>query len=410
MSLDVGVFRWLESSDGIENNIDNFNGYLSNNFSETEEHDLLHKSSPVTSDYFEGLSDDCVSPVSRSPPNCLNNTQNLQGTHMEDFRSMCSPHGSSSPSSPDLMELQPLNHENKQSTTFVPSDPNPIIPISTENNFMEIQAHFQPQYSSGEIDYFNTSTYAANELLHEGFNQNVQNISAPSEVDCFVDPNSTIETINDNESYKPVSYDDFFPSTNDGASKDLSSMYQEDYLIPQNESVISNDSIINFNSNSLLPNNAFSLPPISHIEPDFGNKAKVKDPTLVSLLSDGPKTPIFPPPSFPPLTPSYQRTETSTEILLTSRSIIQRPGDPSVLKIRLKPHKTTPREVKKKRRDAANKRERRRMNGLNDAYEKLREVVPTLGSDRKLSKFETLQMAQSYIAALKQLLKSVGVD
>lgn len=45
------------------------------------------------------------------------------------------------------------------------------------------------------------------------------------------------------------------------------------------------------------------------------------------------------------------------------------------------------------------------MNGLNDAFDKLREVVPSLGTDHKLSKFETLQMAQSYIAALCDLLQ-----
>lgn len=61
-------------------------------------------------------------------------------------------------------------------------------------------------------------------------------------------------------------------------------------------------------------------------------------------------------------------------------------------------------EIVKKRRLAANARERRRMNSLNDAFERLREVVPSLGSDRKLSKFETLQMAQTYIGALAELL------
>ncbi|XP_063697595.1 protein lin-32-like [Culicoides brevitarsis] len=65
--------------------------------------------------------------------------------------------------------------------------------------------------------------------------------------------------------------------------------------------------------------------------------------------------------------------------------------------------------VMKKRRLAANARERRRMNGLNLAFNKLREVVPTLGDDQKLSKFETLQMAQTYIGALCDLLER-GVD
>lgn len=65
--------------------------------------------------------------------------------------------------------------------------------------------------------------------------------------------------------------------------------------------------------------------------------------------------------------------------------------------------------VLKKRRLAANARERRRMNGLNLAFNKLRSVVPNLGDDQKLSKFETLQMAQTYIVALCDLLER-GVD
>ena len=61
--------------------------------------------------------------------------------------------------------------------------------------------------------------------------------------------------------------------------------------------------------------------------------------------------------------------------------------------------------VMKKRRLAANARERRRMNSLNVAFDLLREVVPSFGNDRKLSKYETLQMAQSYINALRELLE-----
>ncbi|XP_066974341.1 uncharacterized protein [Macrobrachium rosenbergii] len=71
-------------------------------------------------------------------------------------------------------------------------------------------------------------------------------------------------------------------------------------------------------------------------------------------------------------------------------------------------HRPPGKEVIKTRRVAANARERRRMHGLNDAFDRLREVIPCLGSDRKLSKFETLQMAQTYIAALQELLKSSG--
>nr|CAI5852856.1 unnamed protein product [Callosobruchus analis] len=59
----------------------------------------------------------------------------------------------------------------------------------------------------------------------------------------------------------------------------------------------------------------------------------------------------------------------------------------------------------KKRRLAANARERRRMNGLNEAFDRLREVIPSLDAEHKLSKFETLQMAQTYINALRELLE-----
>ncbi|EDW72425.1 uncharacterized protein Dwil_GK20722 [Drosophila willistoni] len=62
--------------------------------------------------------------------------------------------------------------------------------------------------------------------------------------------------------------------------------------------------------------------------------------------------------------------------------------------------------VQKRRRQAANARERKRMNGLNEAFDRLREVVPAPSIDQKLSKYETLQMAQSYILALCDLLNN----
>lgn len=60
--------------------------------------------------------------------------------------------------------------------------------------------------------------------------------------------------------------------------------------------------------------------------------------------------------------------------------------------------------VKKKRRLAANARERRRMQSLNEAFDRLRQYLPQIGNDRQLSKHETLQMAQTYITALCDLL------
>ncbi len=62
------------------------------------------------------------------------------------------------------------------------------------------------------------------------------------------------------------------------------------------------------------------------------------------------------------------------------------------------------RETIGKRRKAANARERKRMDGLNGAFERLRDHIPEFGGDKKLSKIETLQMAQSYITALSILI------
>ncbi|CAG9120535.1 unnamed protein product [Plutella xylostella] len=61
--------------------------------------------------------------------------------------------------------------------------------------------------------------------------------------------------------------------------------------------------------------------------------------------------------------------------------------------------------VLRRRRLAANARERRRMQNLNKAFDRLRLHLPSLGADRQLSKYETLQMAQTYIAALYDLLQ-----
>ena len=68
-------------------------------------------------------------------------------------------------------------------------------------------------------------------------------------------------------------------------------------------------------------------------------------------------------------------------------------------------NKAIPDQVIKKRRLAPNARERRRMDMLNKGFDRLRTVLPGLGPERQLSKYETLQMAQSYISELTELLK-----
>ncbi|XP_077206732.1 uncharacterized protein LOC143843886 [Paroedura picta] len=62
----------------------------------------------------------------------------------------------------------------------------------------------------------------------------------------------------------------------------------------------------------------------------------------------------------------------------------------------------------RQRRLAANARERRRMLVLNVAFDRLRSVVPALRGQRKLSKAETLHMAQIYISLLSEILQGAA--
>lgn len=48
------------------------------------------------------------------------------------------------------------------------------------------------------------------------------------------------------------------------------------------------------------------------------------------------------------------------------------------------------------------------MHGLNRAFDQLRSVIPSLENEKKLSKYETLQMAQIYITELTELLQNVN--
>ncbi|XP_067142920.1 class A basic helix-loop-helix protein 15 isoform X2 [Centruroides vittatus] len=56
------------------------------------------------------------------------------------------------------------------------------------------------------------------------------------------------------------------------------------------------------------------------------------------------------------------------------------------------------------RRLESNERERMRMHSLNDAFQALREVIPHISMERKLSKIETLTLAKNYIMALTNVI------
>ncbi|KAI5945399.1 class A basic helix-loop-helix protein 15 [Manis javanica] len=58
------------------------------------------------------------------------------------------------------------------------------------------------------------------------------------------------------------------------------------------------------------------------------------------------------------------------------------------------------RESTVQRRLESNERERQRMHKLNNAFQALREAIPHVRADRKLSKIETLTLAKNYIKSL----------
>ncbi|CAG7721108.1 unnamed protein product [Allacma fusca] len=57
-----------------------------------------------------------------------------------------------------------------------------------------------------------------------------------------------------------------------------------------------------------------------------------------------------------------------------------------------------------KRRTTANKKERRRTQSINNAFAELRDCIPNVPADTKLSKIKTLRLATSYIAYLSEVL------
>ncbi|XP_025203696.1 pancreas transcription factor 1 subunit alpha-like [Melanaphis sacchari] len=63
---------------------------------------------------------------------------------------------------------------------------------------------------------------------------------------------------------------------------------------------------------------------------------------------------------------------------------------------------------KTQQRQAANLRERRRMQSINEAFEGLRAHIPTLPYEKRLSKVDTLKLAIGYINFLSELTRGTG--
>ncbi|XP_037819934.1 neurogenic differentiation factor 6 [Lucilia sericata] len=141
----------------------------------------------------------------------------------------------------------------------------------------------------------------------------------------------------------------------------------------------------------------------------------------ISYMDSWPLTPAITPTNTPDYYPQNYNSNNNSLNEITDSSLIKN----IATKSSKKPKKSTSSGKKiqtqnptnppsptvlKKRRQAANARERKRMNGLNEAFDRLREVVPAPSLEQKLSKFETLQMAQTYIVALMDMLGSDTSD
>lgn len=519
MTLDASVFRWLDPMGGeVDENMSDMSGFFSGDELKSTD---FGTSMNTSIDCFEGLSDGCISPNSRSPEitDISHQSVDHQLNQSLGHKTPLSPLEGYTPLSPQLVELQPLTFESLTAVgpkdfqqdytgnTKAYSQNTGTLTSSISSNYCgNFYASQSPQgnQSSGydsvpQVPSFETVSQASTAIAQDSAypyfpTENKQETSFYPNCNSFIETQSNSSISNQcnrssetpqTETYKPVSYDDFFPvNLLDNNNQDNNEWEHNDspneYLnsCPNNiaDSLSSNLGSTP-NVPSILPS-VTSLPlPKMPSEVKQPEKKKLclaalleKEPTTIlkddisyrkneQFSSSGPsagpashdksettniescqvtsKLPNQSKKSSPMNSCSKKfntrrdgsgakntkvagvvtsKRETPSEILLMSGRIIS-PGDQSVLRcptsgmrISLKPQRSVTREVKKKRRDAANRRERRRMNGLNDAFERLRGVVPTLGSDRKLSKFETLRMAQTYITALNQLLKTAGVD
>ncbi|XP_032811338.2 uncharacterized protein LOC116942952 [Petromyzon marinus] len=91
--------------------------------------------------------------------------------------------------------------------------------------------------------------------------------------------------------------------------------------------------------------------------------------------------------------PQHQQQQQHGEALLQ-----QEGGEPSLLQA------AGPYCPPVKRRGTANRKERRRTLSINSAFAELRDCIPNVPADTKLSKIKTLRLATSYIAYLMEVL------
>ncbi|KAK7925279.1 hypothetical protein WMY93_007589 [Mugilogobius chulae] len=105
---------------------------------------------------------------------------------------------------------------------------------------------------------------------------------------------------------------------------------------------------------------------------------------------------------FPSHAPYFQSWVLNHDLPTAADFHIQAPGTPG--SVTHDGHFDALQAGQAKRRTAGPKKERRRTESINTAFAELRECIPNVPADTKLSKIKTLRLATSYIAYLMDVL------
>ncbi|XP_030631122.1 class A basic helix-loop-helix protein 15 [Chanos chanos] len=98
----------------------------------------------------------------------------------------------------------------------------------------------------------------------------------------------------------------------------------------------------------------------------------------------------------------HEGSEASVRLGRTWRTIRAERGDTGMATRRRRQGNSV--KERNVRRLESNERERQRMHKLNNAFQALREAIPHVKTDKKLSKIETLTLAKNYIKSLTTII------
>jgi len=165
------------------------------------------------------------------------------------------------------------------------------------------------------------------------------------------------------------------------------------YFYPDTEEDCSNGTLVTL----------ATLPPFQSLPPSSSPRPYFASPSETSLVhTASPDSSARTSSLASPSPPRLGRKRSNSEDSCSSATSTHRPRPPKSLCSARKRKPLTQEELHSQR-DQANIRERDRTKSLNEAFSKLREIVPTLPSD-KLSKIQTLKLASNYIDFLNKVL------